>query len=54
MASSRLNAEITSGLLAMVDAVRRMLACIQASEHDGEDDYAPLIELLAQLQSKSR
>ena len=47
-----LNAEITSGLLAMVDAVRRMLACIQASEHDGEDDYAPLIELLAQLQKE--
>jgi chemotaxis protein histidine kinase CheA len=45
-----LNAEITSGLLAMVDAVRRMLASIQATEHDGEDDYAPLIELLAQLQ----
>ena len=47
-----LNAEITSGLLAMVDAVRRMLACIQASEHDGEDDYALLIELLAQLQKE--
>ena len=31
-----LNEEITSGLLAMVDAVRHMLAAIQASEQDGE------------------
>jgi chemotaxis protein histidine kinase CheA len=45
-----LNAEITSGLLAMVDAVRRMLASIQASDHDGDEDYAPLIEQLAHLQ----
>jgi len=45
-----LNGEITSGLLAMVDAVRHMLAAIQASEQDGEEDYAPLIEVLARLQ----
>jgi two-component system chemotaxis sensor kinase CheA len=45
-----LNAEITSGLLAMVDAVRRMLAAIQASGQDGEEDYASLIEQLASLQ----
>jgi len=48
-----LNAEITSSLLAMVDAVRRMLESIQVTEHDGEDEYAPLIELLAQLQKGS-
>ncbi len=47
-----LSAEITSGLLAMVDAVRQMLAAIQASEQDGEEDYAPLIELLGRLQSQ--
>ena len=46
-----LNAEITSGLLAMVDAVRNMLAAIQASGQDGEEDYAPLIDLLKTLQS---
>src|SRR5258708_11405268 len=46
-----LNAEITTGLLAMVDAVRNMLAAIQASGQDGEEDYAPLIELLKTLQS---
>jgi two-component system chemotaxis sensor kinase CheA len=45
-----LNTEITSGLLAMVDAVRRMLAAIQASGQDGEEDYASLIEQLARLQ----
>ncbi|HSY92186.1 MAG TPA: chemotaxis protein CheA [Candidatus Binatus sp.] len=47
-----LSAEITSGLLAMVDAVRHMLAAIQATGHDGEEDYAPLIELLASLQEQ--
>ena len=45
-----LTAEVTSGLLAMVDAVRRMLSEIQASERDGENDYAELIERLKQLQ----
>ena len=33
-----LNAEITSSLLAMVDAVRRMLNEIQATESDGDND----------------
>ncbi len=47
-----LNAEITSGLLAMVDAVRRMLAAIQTTGQDGEEDYAALIELLARLQGE--
>ncbi len=46
-----LNAEITSGLLAMVDAVRSMLAKIEASGQDGDDDYAALIAHLTQLQS---
>ena len=32
----RLNADVASGLLAMVDAVRRMLGAIQASGLDGE------------------
>src|SRR5438067_5437881 len=38
-----LNAEITSGLLAMVDAVRHMLAAIQTSGEDGQENYAALI-----------
>jgi two-component system, chemotaxis family, sensor kinase CheA len=45
-----LSAEITSALLAMVDAVRHMLAAIQATAEDGEEDYLPLIGLLASLQ----
>jgi len=47
-----LTEEITSALLAMVDAVRQMLAAIQATECDGDEDYAPLIELLARLQGQ--
>ena len=41
---------MTTGLLAMFDAVRRMLAEIQTSERDGENDYAELLEKLRQLQ----
>src|SRR5437588_9535194 len=37
-----LNAEVTSGLLAMVDVVRHMLAEIQATERDGDNDYPEL------------
>jgi len=48
-----LNAEITSGLLAMVDAVRTMLAAIQATGEDGEEDYATLIGRLAGLQDEA-
>src|SRR5579862_2436339 len=48
-----LNTDITSGLLAMVDAVRRMLNEIQASEKDGESDYPELLERLKALQSSS-
>ena len=47
-----LNEEITSGLLAMVDAVRCMLAAIQASGEDGEEDYEALVGLLAHLQDE--
>ena len=48
-----LNTEITSGLLAMVDAVRRMLNEIQATEKDGETDYPELLERLKILQASS-
>jgi two-component system, chemotaxis family, sensor kinase CheA len=46
----RLNAEITSALLAMVDAIRQMLASIEESGQDGENDYPELIAMLARLQ----
>jgi len=48
-----LNAEITSGLLAMVDAIRHMLGEIQATEHDGDSDYPDLLTLLKGLQEKN-
>lgn len=44
-----LNAEITSGLLAMVDAIRQMLAEIQSTEHDGNTDYPDLLTQLKRL-----
>ncbi len=44
-----LTQELTSGLLEMVDAVRHMLADIQATAADGVDDYPELIERLKVL-----
>lgn len=41
-----LNAEITSTLLAMVDTVRRILAQIQSTANDGDNDYPELLERL--------
>ncbi len=45
-----LTAEVTSGLLAMVDAVRHMLSEIERTESDGENDYRELLETLERLQ----
>ncbi|HTS37745.1 MAG TPA: chemotaxis protein CheW [Candidatus Solibacter sp.] len=44
-----LTEESTSGLLAMVDAVRRMLSEIQTTGADGENGYPELLERLKQL-----
>ncbi len=44
-----INTEITTGLLAMVDAVREMLRCIELTGQDGENNYAPLIQRLTAL-----
>ena len=41
--------EITSGLLAMVDAVREILGHVQASRDEGPDQYTELVELLGRL-----
>jgi two-component system, chemotaxis family, sensor kinase CheA len=52
-----LTAEITTALLAMVDAVREMLASIEASGKEGERNDQDLISMLARLlepQSASR
>jgi two-component system, chemotaxis family, sensor kinase CheA len=45
-----LNPEITTALLATVDAVRQMLASIEATGVEGERDDGELISRLAQLQ----
>ncbi len=48
-----LDSEITTGLLAMVDAVRSMLTSIREVGNDGENDYSPLITHLTGLQSRT-
>ncbi|HZC23382.1 MAG TPA: chemotaxis protein CheW [Candidatus Binatia bacterium] len=48
-----LSEELTSALLATVDAIRQMLAAIEASGQDGEEDYASLIDRLARLQGEA-
>jgi two-component system chemotaxis sensor kinase CheA len=46
----RLNPEITTALLQMVDAIRQMLDSIDASDSEGQRNDAALIELLTALQ----
>jgi len=45
-----LTAELTSGLLSMVDAIRTILSEIQSSGQDGKEDYPDLVENLSRLQ----
>src|SRR3984893_3108894 len=47
-----LTPEFTSGLLAMVDAIRIMLGAIQTTEQDGNETYPELIETLNNLQNQ--
>jgi chemotaxis protein histidine kinase CheA len=47
-----LDAEITSALLALVDALRQMLASIESTGHEGAGDYTALIEGLDRLQGE--
>jgi two-component system chemotaxis sensor kinase CheA len=46
-----LNGEIATALLAMVDAVRSILANIEATAAEGDEDYESLVATLAALQS---
>src|ERR1700733_14114612 len=48
-----LTPEFTSGLLAMVDAIRVMLGEIQATGQDGNENYPDLIETLNKLQNQN-
>ncbi len=45
-----LTPEITSALLQLVDAVRSILAAIESTGSDGQDDFASLVDLLTRLQ----
>jgi two-component system chemotaxis sensor kinase CheA len=45
------NADIASALLAVVDAIRRMLASVEQTEEEGDGDYSELIHTLERLKS---
>lgn len=47
----RLNAEITSGLLSMVDAVRSILRQIDSTGSEGEEAYEVLVAMLGRLKN---
>ncbi|HXP80331.1 MAG TPA: chemotaxis protein CheA [Verrucomicrobiae bacterium] len=49
-----LTPEFTSGLLAMVDAIRTMLGEIQTTGQDGNETYPDLIETLNKLQNQGQ
>jgi two-component system chemotaxis sensor kinase CheA len=44
-----LNPPRTSALLAMVDAIRQMLDCIESSRNEGDVDYSTLVDTLGKL-----
>src|SRR5260370_28456704 len=48
------NSEIASGLLSLVDAIRRMLSEIAATGKEGDGDYTALLETLRRLQGKGQ
>jgi len=48
-----LTPELTNGLLAMEDAVRQVLANIEATGEEGDGDYSPVVETLTQLQGEA-
>jgi len=45
-----LDPAITNGLLAQVDAIRQMLACIEETGCEGDNEYGELCDLLTRLQ----
>jgi two-component system chemotaxis sensor kinase CheA len=44
-----LTPEIATALLSVVDTIRKILACIEASESEGDGDYSALVQLLERL-----
>jgi two-component system chemotaxis sensor kinase CheA len=47
------NAEIATALLGVVDAIRQMLAAVEATEKEGDGDYATLVQSLERLTRSS-
>lgn len=47
----KLDGTITSGLLAMVDAIRTMLANIETTKSEGEDQYETVVTVLEELRT---
>ena len=45
----KLNADVADGLLAMVDAIRDILANLESDGIEGDDDFEPLVAQLKQL-----
>ena len=45
----KMNPQIANALLAMVDAVRQILACIESDRSEGDVDYSNLVEVLTKL-----
>jgi len=45
------NPDIATTLLGVVDAIRRMLACIEQTEGEGDGDYTELIQTLERLKN---
>ncbi len=50
----QLNAEITTALLSLVDAVREILGSLETTGKEGETDYAPLVATLTRLHESPR
>ena len=48
----KLNPARTSALLAMVDAIRQILSCIENDGNEGNVDYSGLVETLTRLQTE--
>lgn len=47
----RLQPEITTGLLSLVDAIRQMLGNVESKGNEGDEDFADLVQSLIELQS---
>ena len=50
--SLQLGEDVTTALLSLVDAVRQILANIETTNREGDDDYSQLIEALTSLQKR--